>query len=151
MANLNLNTIQKLMADPGFMDILQTNDLSEILKGDIKPELYDSLMSNNTFKDVISNADIPKDNSVDSCCTDDICDKLNEEEVPDTSIKNIQFTHGDKVKTINLKNELYNDKDGIVDDYNCKNNRYIVSINNNLVAIKDENLCAMYDTIENID
>ena len=57
----------------------------------------------------------------------------------------------DKVTTQNLKNELYNNKHGVIEDI-LPNGRYVVTFDNDKsVAIKEENLVNRFYNIENID
>ena len=57
---------------------------------------------------------------------------------------------GDKIVTKNLKNELYNNKNSIIEAL-LPNGRFVISIDNKTIAVKEDNLENIYENIENID
>ena len=128
-------SIKKLLEDKDIMDILKNNNIEELLKGDLDENLLKNLMENKTFNDIVSQQSSNED------------ENENEDEMEEEH----EFYAEDKVKTINLKNEEYNNKEGIVEDYDYDKKRYIVIIGDKLLAIKEENLELITPTIENID
>ena len=131
------NKIKGLLEDESIIDLLKNNNIDDILKGDVNQDLIRKLMENEKFKDAVETVDL--DNHEE--------EKLEEEEEEYEH----KFYAEDKIKTINLKNEKYNNKTGCVDDYDYEKKRYIVCIENKMLAIKEENLELINDTIENID
>jgi hypothetical protein len=64
-----------------------------------------------------------------------------------------KFLTNETVITKNLKNETFNNKIGVIQEYNDKTKRYIVLFeeSNKLVSIKEENIDNNFDNIELID
>lgn len=130
------NKIKGLLEDENILNLLKNNNIDDILKGDVDQDLIQQLMQNEKFKDAVESVDL--NNNQD------------EEDEEDEEHEH-KFYAEDKIKTINLKNENYNNKEGYVDDYDYEKERYIVCIDNKMLAIKEENLELINDTIENID
>jgi hypothetical protein len=92
-----------------------------------------------------------------TCGVGDLGEKeINMESINPINIETIddrKFNINETIITKNLKNESFNNKIGIIQEYNTNNNRYIVLFedSNKLVAIKEENLDNEFDNIENID
>ena len=60
-----------------------------------------------------------------------------------------EFTEGDSVFITGLKNDLYNNKNGVVECYNSDNNRYNVFIESmdKVISLKAENLLSTTDNV----
>ena len=69
------------------------------------------------------------------------------------NIENRKFNINETIITQNLKNVAFNNKIGIIQEYNIDNGRYIVLFEdtNKLLAIKEENIDNDFNNIENID
>ena len=92
------------------------------------------------------------DACADDVCADGVCD-INLDNLENIDIEESNLNINDKVTTHNLKNELYNNKHGVIEDI-LPNGRYVVTFefdNNKSVAIREENLVNRFDNIENID
>ena len=83
-------------------------------------------------------------------CSPDECDDITIEDLENIEINESRLNIGDKIVTKNLKNELYNNKNSIIEDL-LPNGRFVVTINEKTIAIKEENLENIYENIENID
>jgi len=61
---------------------------------------------------------------------------------PEEVLKDKKFQFNDEVKTINLSNEVYNDKEGLVKNYNSETNRYEILVLEleKTISVKEENL-----------
>ena len=82
------------------------------------------------------------------CCPDE-CD-INIENLENIEISESRLNIGDKIVTKNLKNELYNNKNSIIEAL-LPNGRFVISIDNKTIAVKEDNLENIYENIENID
>ena len=131
-----MDGIENLLKNKDLLELLQNENMGEIMKGNISQDLIEKLMKNDEFKDVINN--VNKD-----------VEELPELDLDDS--KELDFYAEDKIVTQNLKNETYNNREGVIDDYDCDRDRYIVNIDGKLLAIKKENIQLINETIENID
>ena len=61
---------------------------------------------------------------------------------PEEVLKDKKFQFNDEVKTVNLSNENYNNKDGLVKNYNSETNRYEILVLEleKSISVKEENL-----------
>ena len=76
---------------------------------------------------------------------------INLENLENIDILETELNINDKVKTHNLKNETYNNKQGIIEAI-LPNGRYVVTFDDNKsVAIKEDNLLNRFSNIEHID
>ena len=131
MKNLMENDdIQKMMNDPKIMGNLQN--------------MMGNMDGNDLFKGLNSN-----------CCPDGTKCSPDECDITIDNLENIEISEsrlniGDKIVTKNLKNELYNNKNTIIEDL-LPNGRFVVTIDEKTIAIKEENLENIYENIENID
>ena len=118
------------------------------------PEMMDSM------KNLMSNPDMQKmmndPNIIDSLKNPDLLNNLGNmpDLSPDFNKEHLakskdeaesyesKFSKDDVIKTKGLRNDLYNERVGIIMNYNKTNNRYTVcfSDDNKVVAIKEENL-----------
>ena len=90
-----------------------------------------------------------------NCCPDGTKCSPDECDITIDNLENIEISEsrlniGDKIVTKNLKNELYNNKNTIIEDL-LPNGRFVVTIDEKTIAIKEENLENIYENIENID
>jgi len=147
MKNLMENEdIQKMMNDPKVMGNLQN--------------MMGNIDSNNLFKglnpECNSNNDSKCSSDETNCCSDkmkcipDECDDINIENLEDIEIDESRLNIGNKIVTKNLKNELYNNKNSIIEDL-LPNGRFVITIDDKTIAVKEENLENIYENIENID
>ena len=143
MSNLMENEdIKKMMQDPNMMSNLQN--------------MMGNMGGNDLFKGL---------NPTDSCNTDSECksenygttsnpecdcDEINIDNLENIEIHESRLNVGDKIITKDLKNESYNNKRSIIEDL-LPNGRFVITINDKTIAIKEENLENIYENIENID
>ena len=130
--------IKQLLEDENLINILKNKNIDEILKGDIDPDLLQKLMGNETFKEAVEQVEQNSNNK-------------DNEDMDENEEYEHKFYAEDKVRLINLNNAQYNNKDGLVDDYDYEKKRYIVCVDEKMLAIKEENLELINTTIENID
>ena len=66
----------------------------------------------------------------------------NNERNPEEELKEKKFNFNDEVKFLNLSNETYNDKEGLVKNFNSETNRYEIYILelDKSISIKEDNL-----------
>ena len=167
MKNLMENDdIQKMMNDPKIMGNLQNmmgnmdgNDLFKGLSTKCSPDDSNccpdgTKCSQDDFNCCPDGTKCSPDDS--NCCPDgtkcspDECDDITIEDLENIEINESRLNIGDKIVTKNLKNELYNNKNSIIEDL-LPNGRFVVTINEKTIAIKEENLENIYENIENID
>ena len=145
MQNLMENEdIKKMMSDPNMMNNLQNmmgnNDL---FKG-LNPESSEQKDSSDSC------------NPNSECCKEDYgkdgseCDEINIDNLENIEINESRVNIGDKIITKDLKNESYNNKRSIIEDL-LPNGRFVITIDDKTIAIKEENLENIYENIENID
>jgi len=79
----------------------------------------------------------------------DECD-INIEKLENIEISESRLNIGDKIVTKNLKNELYNNKNSVIEEL-LPNGRFVITIDDKTIAVKEENLENIYENIENID
>ena len=140
MSNLMENEdIKKMMSDPKIMDNLQN--------------MMGNMGGNDLFKGLNKDPCEPTD----SCNTpenygenSDDCDEITIDNLENIEIDESRLNVGDKIITKDLKNESYNNKRSIIEDL-LPNGRFVITINDKTIAIKEENLENIYENIENID
>ena len=148
MQNLMENEdIKKMMSDPNMMNNLQN--------------MMGNMGGNDLFKGLNPESSEQKDSS-DSCnpnsecCKEDYgkdgseCDEINIDNLENIEINESRVNIGDKIITKDLKNESYNNKRSIIEDL-LPNGRFVITIDDKTIAIKEENLENIYENIENID
>ena len=132
MQNLMENEdIKKMMSDPNMMNNLQN--------------MMGNMGGNDLFKGL--NTECSPDDS--NCCPDE-CDEITIDNLENIEINESRLNVGDKIVTKDLKNETYNNKNGIIEDL-LPNGRFVITIDDKTIAIKEENLENIYENIENID
>jgi hypothetical protein len=155
MQNLMENEdIKKMMSDPNMMNNLQN--------------MMGNMGGNDLFKGLNTECDSNDSSKQSSCkqssCECDPCEcdsenyGINGSECDEITIDNLEnieigesrLNIGDKIVTKDLKNETYNNKRGIIEDL-LPNGRFVITINDKTIAIKEENLENIYENIENID
>ena len=154
MKNLMENEdIQKMMNDPKIMGNLQNMmgnmDGNDLFKG-LNPEC-NSNDNPNCCPDK-SECNLDELNSCPDgtkCCPDE-CDDITIENLENIEMEESRLNIGDKIVTKNLKNELYNNKNSIIEAL-LPNGRFVISIDNKTIAVKEDNLENIYENIENID
>ena len=127
---MNNPEIQKMMKDPNLMnkfnDILGENGGGDEALPNLNPELFNGLS-----------------NPVNSCPDETSC-------CPDET-SCIKYKNGTKITTCNLKNGLYNNKNGTVED-KLDNGRYVILFDDGRTAsIKKENFKDRYENLEIIE
>ena len=153
MQNLMENEdIKKMMSDPNMMNNLQNmmgnmggNDLFKGLNTECSPD-----DSNCCPDDSNCCPDGTKCSPDDSNCCPDECDEITIDNLENIEINESRLNVGDKIVTKDLKNETYNNKNGIIEDL-LPNGRFVITIDDKTIAIKEENLENIYENIENID
>jgi len=158
MQNLMNNPeIQKMMKDPNLMnkfnDILGENkDESQL--PNLNEELFNGLSNPvNSCPDEAScdpKKCCPDEASCDpkKCCPDEAsCDP--KKCCPDEA--SFKYSIGTKIETCHLKNDLFNNKYGIIEDV-LDNGRYVILFDDKRIAsIKENNLKNRYENLENIE
>ena len=141
MKNLMENEdIKKMMSDPNMMGNLQ------------------NMMGNNDlFKGLNTECDSSDScNPNSECCKEDYgqvgseCDEITIDNLENIEINESRLNVGDKIVTKDLKNETYNNKKGIIEDL-LPSGRFVITIDDKTIAVKEENLENIYENIENID
>ena len=148
MKNLMENEeIQNMMNDPETM-----NNLQNMMKNN---NLFGGLNLNDTCETSETCPETKVDNCTKSCsetCGNECDSDIEIEELENMELEQSKFNIGDKIITCNLKNKEYNNKKGVIEDWNGDSNRYIIELENEkYVAIKEENLKDRFENIENID
>jgi hypothetical protein len=155
MKNLMDNDeIKKMLNDPNIMgnlkNMMGNNDLFKTMNDACAA---DSACAEGTCAEgTCSDSVCVDDACADDVCADGVCD-INLDNLENIDIEESNLNINDKVTTHNLKNELYNNKHGVIEDI-LPNGRYVVTFefdNNKSVAIREENLVNRFDNIENID
>ena len=134
MQNLMNNPeIQKMMKDPNLMN--KFNDILGENKDDSQlPNLNEELFNG------LSNPV--------NCCPDETSCNPKQCCPDETSFK---YKNGSKIVTCHLKNDLFNNKNGIVEDV-LDNGRYVILFDDKRIAsIKEINLKDRYENLENIE
>jgi hypothetical protein len=145
MSNLMENEdIKKMMSDPNMM-----NNLQNMMGGMGGGELFKGL---NPEPCVSTDSCKPESecNSENYCENSDECDEINIDNLENIDIAESRLNVGDKIITKDLKNEIYNNKKGVIEDL-LQNGRFVITIDDKTIAIKEENLENIYENIENID
>jgi len=168
---MNNPEIQKMMKDPNLMnkfnDVLGENKSVDETLPNLNPELFEGLSNhvNNSPDEASCNTSncCPDEASCNTsnCCPDEAsCNPSNC--CPDEASCNpsnccpdeascVKYKNGTKITTCNLKNESYNNKNGIVED-KLENDRYVILFDDGRIAsIKEYNLEDKYENIENIE
>ena len=151
MSNLMENEdIKKMMSDPNMMNNLQ-NMMGNM--GDMgNNDLFKGL--NPESSEQKGSTDSCKPNS--ECCKEDYgnagseCDEITIDNLENIEINESRLNVGDKIVTKDLKNETYNNKKGIIEDL-LPSGRFVITIDDKTIAVKEENLENIYENIENID
>jgi hypothetical protein len=159
MENLMDNDeIKKMLNDPNIMgnlkNMMGNNDLFKTMND----ACADGGCPDGACADVCPDGgcpDVCPDGGCANVCPDGGCDINldNLDNLENIDIEESNLNINDKVTTHNLKNELYNNKHGVIDDI-LPNGRYVVTFefdNDKSVAIREENLVNRFDNIENID
>ena len=134
---MNNPEIQKMMKDPNLMnkfnDILGENGGGDEALPNLNPELFNGLS-----------------NPVNSCPDETSCCPDETSCCPDET-SCIKYKNGTKITTCNLKNGLYNNKNGTVED-KLDNGRYVILFDDGRTAsIKKENFKDRYENLEIIE
>ena len=134
MQNLMNNPeIQKMMKDPNLM-----NKFNDIL-GENKDESQLPNLNEELFNGL--------SNPVNSCPDEASCDP--KKCCPDEA--SFKYSIGTKIETCHLKNDLFNNKYGIIEDV-LDNGRYVILFDDKRIAsIKENNLKNRYENLENIE
>ena len=144
MSNLMENEdIKKMMSDPKMMDNLQN--------------MMGNMGGNDLFKGLNTGCSEPCEPN-DSCkppenygtTSECDCDEINIDNLENIEIDESRLNVGDKIITKDLKNETYNNKRGVIEDL-LPNGRFVITIDDKTIALKEENLENIYENIENID
>ena len=149
MQNLMENEdIKKMMSDPNMM-----NNLQNMMGG---------MGGNDLFKGLNTRCSEPCEPN-DSCKSSSYecdpenygingseCDEINIDNLENIEIDESRLNVGDKIITKDLKNETYNNKRGVIEDL-LPNGRFVITIDDKTIALKEENLENIYENIENID
>ena len=159
MKNLMENDdIQKMMNDPKIMGNLQ-NMMGNMDGNDLFKGLNSNCCPDGTKCSPDESNSCPDDTKCSpdesNCCPDGTKCSPDECDITIDNLENIEISEsrlniGDKIVTKNLKNELYNNKNTIIEDL-LPNGRFVVTIDEKTIAIKEENLENIYENIENID
>ena len=165
MKNLMENDdIQKMMNDPKIMNNLQNMmgnmDGNDLFKG-LNPDLQsDESCTPNTDCCPDDSKCCPDDSKCcpddskccpdDSKCCPDECDDINIDNLENIEINESRLNIGDKVSTKDLKNDAYNNKNAVIEDL-LPNGRFVITIGDKTIAVKEENLANIYENIEHID
>ena len=154
---LNNDEIKKMMNDPNIMNNIQ-NMMGGAGAGGLGG-LFNQ-KSNDGADGECADGECADGECADGECVDGECvdgDEIGEEiKIDDLEDIDIENKHkldvGDKVITHSLKNEDFNDKIGIIEDYILSLDRFIVVFEDGkMAALKEDNLKDRFDNIENID
>lgn len=148
MKNLMENQdIQKMMNDPKMM-----NNLQSMMGNMGGNDLFKGL--NTECSESCESTDSCKPNS--ECCEEKYgtneseCGDINIENLENIDINESRLNIGDKIVIKNLKNEHYNNRNGLIEAL-LPNGRFVITIDDKTIALKEENLENIYENIENID
>jgi len=155
---MNNPEIQKMMKDPNLMnkfnDILGENGGGDEALPNLNPELFNGLSNPvNSCPDETSCC--PDETSCcpdeTSCCPDETSCCPDETSCCPDETSCIKYKNGTKITTCNLKNGLYNNKNGTVED-KLDNGRYVILFDDGRTAsIKKENFKDRYENLEIIE
>lgn len=121
------------------------------------PDIMDSiknLMQNEDIQKMMQNKDFVN-NLQNFQKSEEVQKNTASPQIIETKEQNLigKFLVNETVITKNLKNEAYNNKVGVIQDFNKESRRYTVLFedNNKLVSIKEDNIENNFDNIEVID
>ena len=128
----------------GMMNMLNNPDMINSMTSMMKnPEMQKMMSDPNIMKQALNmmNGDLNFNNETSD--SSDINDTIDTDDVNDTiEINDTTYKINQNIKLVNLKNIDYNEKYGVINDYNSETKRYNVFINdlNKTIAVKEINI-----------
>ena len=131
-----------LMKDPQIM-----NNVMEMMKD---PEMMKNMMNMMNNPDTMNNISNLMNNPDMMNNISDLMNKNNQDSNISIETES-KFKNNDKIIMYGLSNDLYNNKSGIIQNYDSDNNRYIVLIDelNKSISLKESNIKLFID--ESVD
>ena len=140
MQNLMKNEdIQKMMQNKDFINNLQ--NMKDMVPNTEATEATAATPAETTAEETAATTEAPAEETAATA------------EAPAQNSLIGKFLTNETIITKNLKNDTFNNKIGVIQEYNDKSKRYIVLFeeSNKLVSIKEENIDNNFDNIELID
>lgn len=132
-------------------EMFNNPEIMESMQNLMKNEDIQKMMQNKDFINNLKNINGLQDQQTPPQTQESLANNVESENDKSDSLG--KFLTNETIITKNLKNEKFNNKVGVIQDYNSKTKRYIVLFEecNKLVSIREENIENNFDNIEQID